>query len=311
MTNIIRQLGVIAVLLLAAVIATSGVAPISTDKSPVPDKASKKCESTKRAREFAAAPYYTGLLFDGHLHLPSTSGTVSSIAKKIGLPQPAWDKELSLESLNCLFEAEGVGRAYSFHLITKYSAGSEVAMAKKMNKLYPRRFVHFLMPTMVSPWINPSLETVTKILEKNPGLFKGLGELKMFDGKSPNDPFLIGLYDLAKKYGLVVMMHPFGNHLGAVEDVVKRYPEVKFLFHSIDRINGKTMREDVDNMEWVMNLIRDYPNVYYSVDSIVPIYGYRPEHMDKEVSKESTLLYVRENFEDILEERSEEHTSEL
>ncbi|MDP3710650.1 MAG: amidohydrolase family protein [bacterium] len=249
------------------------------------------CNLTPRPREFNHEPYYTGPLIDAHLHLPTSSKIVSVVSTKIGKSTPAWDKDLSLHYLNCLFGTEGTIKAFGFHLITKYSASVEVKTAKEMEKKYPGKIAHFLMPTMVSPWINPDIKTLKNILEKNPGLFVGLGELKMFDGKNPDDPYLLDLYELAKKYNLIVMMHPFDHHKKIVEKVVGKYPEVKFLFHGIHGEGGYN-----NNMEWVTSLIKNNPNVYYSVDHSLPIYGFKKEHIGKVVSEEELLPHIKTSF---------------
>lgn len=260
----------------------------------------KKCDLAPLEREFDREPYYEGRLVEPHLHLPSVSKIVSSVATRLGKPEPAWDKELTLPYVHCLFEAEGTSRAFSFHLLIKYSVRGEVAMAKRMEKRYPGEFIHFLMPTFINSWIDVEVDTVRGVLTKNPGLFKGLGELKMFDGRDPDDPKLLALYDLAKEYNLIVMMHPFNHHLEAVERMVRQYPEVTFLLHGIDRESDAGPRQEKDNIEWVMRLIGEYPNVYYSMGNQLSIYGFKREHGGKVVSKEVLLPHMREQFDEVL-----------
>lgn len=265
----------------------------SAQKEPCPEPLS---------REFSYQPYYTGPLIDAHLHLPTSSGIVSIVSTKMGKSTPAWDKDLSLHYLNCLFETEGTTKAFGFHLITKYSASGEVKIAKQMEKKYPGKIAHFLMPTMISPWINPDIKTIKNILERNPGLFVGLGELKMFDGKDPDDPYLLELYELAQKHKLIIMMHPFDHHKTKLEKIVKIYPEVKFLFHGIDHIDDEGKHNAKDNLEWVVSLIKNNPNVYYSVDHPLSIYGFKKEHEGKVVSEEEILPQMRTEFDQLFKE---------
>lgn len=262
----------------------------------------KECNIATQPREFSHKPYYTGPLIDAHVHLPTSSKIVSTVSAKLGRLTPVWDKNLSLDYMNCLFKTEGTLQAFGFHLLTKYSSGGEVRVAKQMEKKYPGKIAHFLMPTFISPWINVDADTVREILADNPQLFKGIGELKMFDGRSPDDPFLIEMYELAKKYNLIVMMHPFDHHKEAVEKIIKKYPEVKFLLHGIDEDDERGPHgERRDSIGWVINLIKRYDNVYYSVDDTVSIYGFRPEHEKIKPTKEESLLYIREEFNETLE----------
>jgi hypothetical protein len=243
-----------------------------------------------------SAPYYEGVLFDAHLHLPTQLRGVSDASAEFGLPTPMWNDELSPEYVKCLFDKEGTSGAFSFHLLTKFSTTAEVAIAKEMEHMYPGVFVHFLMPTMINETIDPSTEAIGKILEDNPGLFRGIGELKMFDGKSPDDPYILSILDLAKKHDLIVMMHPFGHHKSAVEKIVRLYPNVTFLIHGIVNDEGPAVVES--NLSWVEKLIMNNSNVYYSIDADgLPIYGWLARHEGSIVPKQELLPYALSQFE--------------
>lgn len=261
----------------------------------------KKCIAAERPREFSHKPYYTGPLIDAHVHLPTSSRIVSMVSIKLGRLTPVWDKNLSPDYMNCLFETEGTLQAFGFHLLTKYSSEGEVRIAKHMEKKYPGKMTHFLMPSFINPWINVSTDVIKDILADNPGLFKGIGELKMFDGRSPDDPFLIEMYELAKKYNLIVMMHPYDHHKKTVEKIIKQYPEVKFLLHGIDEDDERGPNgERRDSIDWIISLMKRYDNVYYSVDDTVSIYGFRREHEKIKPTKEESLPYIKEEFDGTL-----------
>lgn len=259
------------------------------------------CTVKEKPREFAREPYYAGPMLDAHLHLPTTSGIVSMVAARMGLPIPAWNKNLSPAFVQCLLAAEGYERAIGFYLITRYSASGEVAMAKKMEKEYPGKIIPFLMPALVSNWVNPDITTVKNILENNPGFFKGIGELKMYDGKAPDDPYLMALYDLAQKHGLVVMVHPYDRHKESMEKIITQYSDVRFLLHGLDR-NEHGSRIARENIRWVTDMIGHYPNVYYSVDHNLSVYGFKKEHVGKTVPKDVILPHARQEFSALVDE---------
>ncbi len=242
----------------------------------------------------AAGPYYEGPLFDAHLHLPTKIKAISDVAAKTGNPIALWDDELSFNYLKCLFDREGMYSAYGFHLFTKYYMDAEVEMAKKIEKKYPGMIVHFLMPTIISKALNPDLNKIERVLDDNPGLFSGLGELKMYDGKEPDDPYLLGLLNLAKKHNLIVMMHPFDNHKSGIEKIVGQYPEVTFLLHGIVEDMGPIGIKN--NIGWLDKLMASNKNVYYSVDAGLQIYGWQKSHAGKNLSKEEMLPYLKANF---------------
>jgi hypothetical protein len=212
-----------------------------------------------------------------------------------------WDNELSLEYLHCLFGGEGTTRAYGFHLLTKYSVTAEIKKAKEIERQYPGMIVHFLMPAMFGPAINPDLNAIRKALEDNPDFFRGMGELKMYDGKSPDDPYVLRLLDLAREYKLIVMMHPFNNHKTAVEKIVRQYHDVTFLFHGIAYLYEGGEGHDIDNRDWLKKLIANNDNVYYSIDGGLPFYGWKKEHKGLAVPKEESLPYAKSQFNVYLE----------
>ncbi len=242
----------------------------------------------------AAEPYYRGPLLDAHLHLPTKIKTISDVAAKTGNPIALWNNELSLKYLKCLFDREGMYGAYGFHLFTKYYMDAEVEMAKKIEKKYPGMVTHFFMPTIISQTLNPDLDKIEKVLDDNPGLFRGIGELKMYDGKEPDDPYVLGLLDLAKKYNLIVMMHPFDNHKRGTERIVRQYPDVTFLFHGIvEDVGPAGVR---NNLNWLDKLMTSNSNVYYSIDAGLKIYGWDKDHRGKVVPKEELLPYLKKTF---------------
>ena len=272
----------------------------------------KKFSSQECPRLFspimAAEPYYQGEMFDSHLHLPVVSKYVSDIAYKVGIPYPMWDEELSVEHLQCLFGREGTSRAYGFHLLTKYSVTTEVKKAKEIEKLYPGMIVHFLMPVIINPTLDTDLSAVQKALEDNPGFFRGLGELKMHDGKDPDDPYVLGLLDLARKHKLIVMMHPFNNHLADVEKIVRQYSDVTFLLHGIAyAADFGTGHVEKDNSAWLKKLLANNDNVYYSKGAELPMHGWRGRQLGKAVPKEELLPYVKSQFDSTLEQDVARH----
>jgi len=247
----------------------------------------------------AAEPYYESSLFDAHLHLPTKLKAVSDVSRQMGLPTPLWDDQLSLDYLKCLFDKEGTYSAYGFHLFTKYSVTSEVNVVKEMDKKYPGMITHFIMPTMVSPTVNPEISAIEKVLRENPKLFSGIGELKMYDGKSADDPYVLKLLDLAREYRLVVMMHPFVNHKAAVEKIVKLYPDVNFLFHGLLGDEGPAGFSR--HLTWLEKLIKNNKNVYYSIDAGLAIYGWLPQHEGVELSAKELMPYLKSHFASQLE----------
>ena len=66
------------------------------------------------------------------------------------------------------------------------------------------------------------------------------------------------LYTVADKHNLIVMMHPIEGQQQAIEEVLRDYPKVQFLFHGVERLSSASMFLDT--------FLEKYPNAHYSVD---------------------------------------------
>lgn len=247
------------------------------------------CTLAPKQKEFNAAPYYDGSLIDAHLHMPVSSGVVAAVGRRMGFEgMPPFGGTLTPDYLACLFESEGIKQVFGFFLTTKFSLGSEVRSAANFQKKYPGLLAPFFMPG-TNDTLRVSTSTVKATFEKNKGLFKGIGEIKMFDHGSILRPVFLSHFNLSREHGLVVMLHPYHEHKAEVMRLLERYPDVRFLFHG------------GDDEEWIMEVLARYPNVFYSIDAdAVSLYGWGPEHERKKPNKEEFVVYFRGHFDELL-----------
>ena len=132
---------------------------------------------------------------------------------------------------------------------------------QEIEQQYPGVINHFL--ELVSfPGYPLDPPQVEKVLDANEGLFKGYGEISLYLDfyriTKPNDPQFRELYKIAEKHHLIVMMHPVEEQVQAIEEVVRDYPNVQFLFHGAETLPSANMFYDT--------LLGKYPNAHYSVD---------------------------------------------
>ncbi|MCL4354484.1 amidohydrolase family protein, partial [Patescibacteria group bacterium] len=108
---------------------------------------------------------------------------------------------------------------------------------------------------------------VDALLAANPGIFDGFGEIALYNPGSPkpDDPSLMAIYKVADKYHIPVMFHPDMNEVPNVINVLKTYPNVKFMVH------GYQLSSDMTALD---KLMADYPNIYFSIDSAT-LYAYQ------------------------------------
>ena len=260
--------------------------------------AKKECPQSTHQREFSYEPYYTGPLVDAHIHMPVSSRIVQMVAKKLGNAEfnlSVFDQTLTKDRFACLFTEGGVRQLYGLFLTTRYSLGAEIQTIRQFQKNYPGLVVASFMPVPV-----PSLRVATKdfreTLDKNPGLFRGIGELKLFDNSSIDNPYFTELYQLADAYGLIIMIHPHYQDKETMKKILKQYPRVTFLLHGGDDPRGPS-GDRSDETEFIADIIKNYPNAYYSLGPIQGLHGSKREHTERLPEKTEILPHLHSVFE--------------
>ena len=109
--------------------------------------------------------------------------------------------------------------------------------------------------------------TNPKVLEEakagfEQGLYKGIGEVHFMAGFKPNHKNKItkGLFDLAKKHGVPVLIHIDTSHVKYFAQFCQGYPEVKFLLAHAGGILGPTHIKEILSIcpnTWVELSARD------------------------------------------------------
>lgn len=264
-----------------------GTSLIKLDKKP--------CNMPKTKREFKNELYFSGPLIDSHVHFPTSSKIISSVAGQNGLQLPVLEGELEASNLICQFESQGIIKTIAFHITSKFAEGASTQTAKAIEEVYPGKIINFIMPPPVKA-LNMESSAIKGILENNKGLFRGYGELALYmdgyEGSKPDDPEFNEIYKLAMEHKLIVMIHPEDNLREGIEEILKEFPNVTFFFHG-----GR-------DQEWIIDLMDEYKNFYYSLDGdLVSLYGSGGgAQYKKNDAKEEYLSFMRKNFNSNLEE---------
>ena len=125
------------------------------------------------------------------------------------------------------------------------------------------------------------------------GLFTGYGEMAFYNRgdpsqsyypKSPDEQQFLDIYAIAEKHNFVVMIHPDKGQEQAVENVLQKYPSVKFYFHG-DEIESA-----------IIGLMDKYPNVYYSIDATLSRLPYSGDALHVSGTEEAYVSKVKQNF---------------
>ena len=203
--------------------------------------APSNCNLTPRPKRFNKTPYYTGSLFDAHFHVPNLS-------------------EFSLNNLLCTSDKEKVKGTILFYWNSQLSLEKRLAEAQSIKNASSGKIRLFLAP------VQYSLKELEDIEAAHKGLFTGYGEMAFYNRgdpsqsyypKRPDEQQFLDIYALAEKNNFVVMIHPDRGQEQAVENILQKYPNVKFYFHG-DEIESA-----------IIGLMDKYQNVYYSIDVIL------------------------------------------
>lgn len=242
------------------------------------------------ARELAYEKYYVGPLIDTHLHMPVASPVISASAEESGFEDMPHRGDIPLEHIACLLKNEGTTKAFGFFMMPNVVLDSSINALKQDLKGHEAAFAPFFMPPLPLTNLLPDEASTERALNANPGLFVGIGEIRLdFSGSQnmkPEDDYLLDLYGLADAHDLIVQIHPDRGQVAALERLLTKYPDVLFLVH--------LMVQDHDEVGRLMDA---YPNIYYSLDAEISyIYGYQTIQDNRGPTKAEYLRDLRTNF---------------
>jgi len=246
--------------------------PATPPQAPAP--APSTCDLTLRPKQFNKTPYYTGQLFDAHFHVPNLS-------------------EVSINKLLCTSDKEKVKGTILFYWNGQLSLEKRLAEAESIKSASSGKIRVFVAP------VQYSLKELGDIESAHKGLFTGYGEMAFYNRgdpsqsyypKSPDAQQFLDIYALAEKNNFVVMIHPDKGQEQAIENILQKYPTVKFYFHG-DEIEGA-----------ITGLMDKYPNVYYSIDAVLSRLPFPPaDALHLSSSENEYVSKLTQNFSAILE----------
>ena len=226
---------------------------------------------------------YKGLLVDTHFHMPhlwdaplESDGDGGSYERDVRLgnfprDEPILGKNITMSEIACGLGQEGIVSAYAFFFVESEKPGQlrpSLDVVRRTMNLYPDRFVPFIQPVCcneTAPTVDAS--TLSEFLEIHPGLFRGLGEIVLYDqpreggGRKaedypPDAPLLLEVYQVARQHKLLVWLHPGEGHQDSLERVLNQHPGLNFIVHG-EETEGN-----------IGNLMEKYSNIYFSLNDL-------------------------------------------
>lgn len=246
---------------------------------------------------------YQGPLIDTHLHLPAIDDTPPESEEdaeneeeereaRFGGPQALLGENILMSEIACTLKQEGTMKNFAFFPVYDEIPKQLVQIALKTMEQYPDLFTPFLMPPGPDDLV-PTLDAdfVENVLSYYPGLFKGYGEIGLYDiegvrGDFPPDHKIFqGIYPIVKRNKLLVYFHPGNGHKKNFERVLAEQPDITFIVH------GEEIEGDIGD------LMERYPNIYFTADDILVAYLF-PLYVGK--SKQAFVAALERDFESIL-----------
>lgn len=224
--------------------------------------------------------YYQGPLVDAHFHPPSipdpSPGDTEYLQEKLFT---LLGVNITMDEIACMFRSDGTAArsVLSFFPVWPNIYEQQLKVVKKTLEEYPGLFVPFINPpdddnsTSGSQTVNA--ETLDKMLSIYPGLFKGYGELGLYQHEGgakplpPDSPRLQEIYPVLRKHNLKkVFFHLGENQRESFENVLKANRDISFIFHGDQLITQN--RDGTQDISQVEAIVKNNPNVSYGIDEL-------------------------------------------
>lgn len=211
------------------------------------------------------AAYYQGPLIDTHFHFGSLPTWPPGEEESPDYGWLGW--KIKIDDIACTLKHDGTVAAFAFFNVWPDIASPSLKVTKLIMERYPTLFVPFIQaPNDPYPMVRAPV--LKEMLEVNPGLFKGIGEIGFYgvDGEiadpPPDAPLYLANYKLAQKHNLMVYYHLGRGHQENFKRVLQQHPDINFIFH------GDTVSDEDKVVGIVTDIIRNHPNAFYTVDEL-------------------------------------------
>ena len=254
---------------------------------------------------------YQGPLIDTHFHLSPLwdaplaadrdGGGYEREVLRGDFPRdaPILGKNHTMTEIACRLEREGTDSVHAFFLVESERPGQlrpSLDVVRRTMELYPTRFVPFIQPLCCNETV-PTVDakTLSEYLEIYPALFRGIGEIVLYDqpreggGRKaedwpPDAPYLLDIYQVARKHNLVLWLHPGDGHQDSLERVLEQHPDLSFIVHG-EETEGN-----------IANLMEKYSNIFFAVNDL-----HGKEYPLREGESKSRFLGIVKDIEPLIE----------
>ena len=205
-----------------------------------------------------------------------------------------------MTDIACRLEREGTDSVHAFFFAESERPGQllpHLEVVRRTMESFPERFVPFIQSTCCNETVpTVDAETLSEYLEIYPGMFRGIGEIVLYDQPRegggrlaedwpPDAPYLLDVYQVAREHDLLVWMHPGEGHQDSLERVLEQHPDLTFIVHG-EETEGN-----------IANLMENYSNIYFSVNDL-----YGKKYPLGDGGNKTRFLSILEEYEPLIEQ---------
>lgn len=219
--------------------------------------------------------YYKGPMIDTHVHIPNLPGGEPGLPLEYYSGNNLGTKK-SIEEWTCMLQVEG-STTWGFFSVDKSIDQQSVDIVKMIVEKHPGLFVPFMSPPGQDGKPTIPANDLEEMLQIEPGLFKGYGEIGLWDYSGtnhlpPDSQRLLEIYPVLRKNNLVVYFHPGVGQEDELAKVAAANRDISFVFHGGNFYNVSPTQVGVSQDEKILirieEILYNNPNVYYGVDEL-------------------------------------------
>lgn len=228
-------------------------------------------------QETYPALYYKGPLTDTHLHIPAIPDWPAEEESlfedeapegRFGGPQALLGWNIKISEIACTIKQEGTNKNFAFFPVYGGEISSPLLeIWSRTMEEYPEQFTPFIMSSgnddEPDGFPTVDAETLESMLEIEPELFKGYGEIGLYAREnggspelSPDSERLKEIYPIVRENNLVVYFHLGEGQKESFEKILDGNLDINFIWHG-DQLS-------TDEIE---DILSKHSNAYYGIDA--------------------------------------------
>ncbi len=176
----------------------------------------------------------------------------------------------------CMMEVENTSQVFGFFAVWDPITDESLALVNNTLERYPGQFVPFIMAPdhddRPNGYSTVDGATLDRMLNKYPGMFKGYGEIGLYERKGkgskalpPDSERLKEIYPIIRKNNLIVYFHLGEGQKENFENALSENPDINFIWHGDQLIPYKN---GIQNLGMIDEILTKHPNAYYGVDEL-------------------------------------------